>query len=312
MVSDFDAMACFSPLKGYYSKDIGKSGKRGITFQRGASFSGVTLSLPCGQCVGCRLEKSRQWAMRCLHEKSLHESSGFITLTYDDSHLPEGGTLVKRDFQLFMKRMRKRIFKETGRKIRFYACGEYGDTFGRPHYHALIFGYDFPDKVFFKRGKSGEPIYTSKYLRELWPYGFNAIGEVTFESAAYVARYIMKKITGDLASDNYDVITSDGVFVSRLPEYTDMSRRPGIAFGWFEKWHKGVFQHDSVVVNGMEVRPPRFYDSKFELVDSDRLLLLKKIRRRKALAFRKDNTVDRLRVREVFELKKLRLFGREL
>jgi hypothetical protein len=103
-----------------------------------------TLELPCGQCIGCRLERSRQWAMRCLHESSLYDRNAFVTLTYDDEHLPPGGSLNYPDFQRFMKRLRK----NSKSPIRFYMGGEYGESTLRPHFHVCLFGYDFPDKVY--------------------------------------------------------------------------------------------------------------------------------------------------------------------
>ena len=163
-----------------------------------------TLELPCGQCIGCRLERSRQWAMRCLHEASLYDRNAFITLTYDDSHLPPGGSLSYPDFQRFMKRLRRRI----GSKVRFYAGGEYGEQGTiRPHFHACLFGYDFPDKVFFKRSASGDKLYTSKLLESLWPYGISSVGDVTFQSAAYIARYCVAKRTGDAAKSWYACVS---------------------------------------------------------------------------------------------------------
>lgn len=173
-------MACFRPLTAFYSKEVGASGKRGITFNRNASFSGVPISVACGQCVGCRLEYSRQWAMRCVHESKMYDCNEFVTLTYDDKHMPPDGGLVRRDPQLFMKRLRKL----KGNGIRFYGCGEYGDTTLRPHYHFLLFNCHFGDKKFFKKAVSGERLYTSDELYELWPYGMNVIGSVTFDSAA--------------------------------------------------------------------------------------------------------------------------------
>lgn len=302
-------MTCYYPLMAFYSKEIGKSGKRGITFNRSASFSGAPLRLPCGQCIGCRLDRSLQWAVRCMHEKQLHTESAFVTLTYDDENLPEGGTLVKRDHQLFMKRMR--FF--MGKGIRFYMCGEYGETTKRPHFHYLFFNRDFRDKKFYKLAKAGERLYTSEKLREMWPHGHNVIGDVTLESCAYVARYIVDKITGPIAADHYRVVTSDGVVVDRCPEFTCGSRRPGLASEWYEKY--GRHSHlsgDFAVLNGKRVRMPRFYDARFEVVDADAMELLKRRRRRNAVRHRKNNFVDRLRVREVVALKKSKLFRKEI
>lgn len=290
-------MPCFFPLKAYYSREFGKSGKRGITFDRNASFSGLSMALPCGQCVGCRLEHSRQWAMRCMHEKSMHTDSEFVTLTYDPECMPPDGSLVKRDLQLFMKRLRKKVGK-----VRFYACGEYGDRHGRPHYHLILFGIRFTDRQFYKTAKNGDKLYTSRFLEGIWKYGFNVIGDVTFESCAYVARYICDKITGDLAEAHYQ---------GRQPEFTNMSRRPGIGVEWFRKFGEHSYAHDSVVLRGKEMRPPRFYDTMFEVVDGPRMAVLKRKRRREALRHKADDTPDRRRVKEAVTKASLRIFKRD-
>jgi len=223
-----------------------------------------TLELPCGQCIGCRLERSRQWAMRCLHESSLYESNSFITLTYDDSNLPAGGSLNYPDFQRFMKRLRKNS-KST---IRFYMGGEYGESTARPHFHACLFGYDFPDKVFFRKSASGEKLYTSKFLESLWPFGLSSIGDVTFASAAYIARYCVQKVTGDAADVHYscpEFVDEDGVIRSSVvPEFNHMSLKPGIGARWLSKYKTDVFPRDYVVVNGVKTKPPKYYDVLFE------------------------------------------------
>lgn len=285
-------MPCFSPLTAYYSKEIGKSGKRGITFQRSASFSGVPMKLPCGQCVGCRLERSRQWAMRCMHEKRFHDVSWFVTLTYDNEHLPPDGSLRKSDFQNFCKRLR--FHKHP---FRFYMCGEYGETNRRPHYHMILYGMNFHDLKFYKTAGEAR-LYTSKELESVWQNGFVVLGEVTFESCAYVARYVIDKVAGPKSEDWYSWVDDDGVVHEVLPEYNDMSRRPGIGSEYFKRYHAEVYAHDSVIVNGREVRPPRFYDVKFDAVDSKRMQALKRKRRQMALKHREDNTPDRRRVRE--------------
>lgn len=289
-------MPCYSPLTAFYGEK-GASGKRKITFQRANSFSGAPLRLPCGQCVGCRLEKSRQWAMRCLHEKKLHEHNAFVTLTYADEFLPVGGTLVKEDFQKFMKRLR--FAKHPG--IRFYACGEYGDESMRPHYHAILFNCEFNDLKLLKRTKRGDAYYISKELEELWPYGNNVVAAVTFETAAYVARYVMKKITGRglRNGEAYQVTDTDGIVHVRAPEFCLMSRRPGIGAGWYQKFGDHTMTLDSVVINEKEVRPPRYYDSLYERVDPARMAMLKARRRRMAIRLgRADQTPERRRVRE--------------
>jgi hypothetical protein len=246
--------------------------------------------------------------MRCLHEKKLHSESCFLTLTYDNEHLPEAGTLVKRDFQLFMKRMRK----QRPQGLRFFMCGEYGELNGRPHYHALFFNTDFPDKLRYSQNRRGDVYYSSDELRFIWQLGNVLIGEVNFDTAAYVARYCMSKVTGKDADRHYEVFDRDGVVHRRLSEYTDMSRRPGIGTGYYERFGSEVRVHDSVVVNGKEVRPPRFYDGKFELLDPVGYDLTKRKRRKMAMLLRYDNTVDRRRVKETLLLKRLHQKERSL
>lgn len=193
-------MPCYKPLDAW-RPDFSTGSKKLIFSYHPARCAGPTpdLQVPCGQCVGCRLERSRQWAVRCVHESQLHKENCFITLTYASEHLPPDSSLHYRDFQLFMKRLRKKF---TGKKIRFYMCGEYGENFGRPHFHACLFGHNFDDLKLWKT-QNNIPLYRSKILEELWPFGHSSVGSVTFESAAYVARYIMKKVTGEAAELHY-------------------------------------------------------------------------------------------------------------
>lgn len=208
------------------------------------------MLIPCGQCIGCRLERSRQWALRCVHEAKDHDKNCFITLTYDPKFLPKTGTLVKKDLQLFMKRLRKKY----GEKIRFFACGEYGDKGERPHYHACIFNHDFEDKTLWSvRGEVN--LYKSEELQKLWPFGFSTVGEVTFESAAYVARYCTKKITGEAAEEHYK---------GKIPEFVNMSRRPGIGRIHYDRYYKDIYSIDGVVRNGLKLRPPKYYDKLYD------------------------------------------------
>lgn len=270
-----------------------------------------TLELPCGQCIGCRLERSRQWAMRCLHESTLYENNSFITLTYSDENLPEGGSLQYEDFQRFMKRLRKR----TKSKIRFYMGGEYGENGTiRPHYHACLFGYDFPDKVFYKRTGSGEKIYTSKLLESLWPFGLSSVGNVTFESAAYIARYCIQKVTGDLAEAHYRVVTNDGVIVDRTPEFNHMSLKPGIGAAWLRKYRTDVFPRDFVVINGVKTKPPKYYDVLFQREDAGTFSEI--VAQRELDGYQQtlkgENSTKRLHVREQVQAARLSMLKRGL
>ena len=147
-------------------------------------------------------------------------------------------------------------------------CGEYGEEGGRPHYHALLFGMDFPDKYRWRKS-NGIQTYRSQKLEDLWQLGHCEIGAVTFESAAYVARYVMKKITGDAALDHYayGVDEDTGEVLTRVPEFCHMSLKPGIGAGWLERFGSDVYPHGKMVVRGVESKPPRYYDKVFRRFD---------------------------------------------
>jgi len=281
-------VACFHPLRAW------RDDSQAITFSH-AKGVGFGFPLPCGQCIGCRLERSRQWAMRCVHEASLYEENCFITLTYSDEYLPRDGSLKKNHFQGFMKRLRSRF---VGRRIRFFHAGEYGSRFRRPHYHACLFNFDFADKKLFKVS-NGNRLFTSDVLDSVWNRGFGSVGSLTFESAAYTARYIMKKVTGDGAAEHYlgcDDVT--GELTALEPEYTTMSRRPGIGRDWYEKYRGDVFPGDDVILRGRKMRPPRFYDCIYEQENPQDFARIKADRVRAGLKHKDDSTPARLAVRE--------------
>ncbi len=305
---DFNSVPCYRPITAYRSRLLGKGGKAQITFKPEDGV-GFELQLPCAQCIGCRLEKSRQWAMRCMHEASLYESNCFITLTYGNEHLPKDGSLNKKHFQDFMKRLRAR-FPET--KIRYYHCGEYGTLNRRPHYHALLFNFDFGDKTKFSE-REGQWLYTSTILDDVWGMGHSTIGDVTFESAAYVARYIMKKITGDAAQEHYTILDPEtGELHELLPEYATMSRRPGIGRTWLEKFGEETFRDDFVIIRGKRMKPPRYYDLLFEVEDPEEYERLKSQRRKAAYKHADDQTWQRLRTRETVKNRQVSMLKRTL
>ena len=246
------------------------------------------LTLPCGQCIGCRLERSRQWALRCVHESEFHQQNCFLTLTYDPEHLPKNGSLNVRDIQLFLKKLRKAIEPD---KVRFFQCGEYGSNFDRPHHHMILFGYDFPDKELFFKSVNGQKVYRSRMLEKLWIHGFSSIGDVSFESAAYVARYCLKKVTGDEAEDYYG---------DRKPEYVTMSRRPGIAADWITKYMTDVYPKDFLTIrDGVRCKPAKFYDRIFEKNHGEKALKLLKKKREYEASRSVDNSLARLKAKEV-------------
>jgi len=259
-------MTCTSPLDGYrVTGGLVTIVQRGDRPPRNA-ITRSPISIPCQKCINCKMEKARQWGIRCLHEKRMWPHSSYVTLTYNDEFLPPDGSLCVRDLQLFMKKLRWRRRANAQNPIRYFIGGEYGEDNKRPHYHALLFNCGFRDLVFYSNNKRGEPLYTSSELSDLWstdgrPLGFCTVGEVTFDSAVYCAKYALKKVTGDKAFEHYTIVDMDGcVTGERVPEFATMSRNPGIGAPYFDKYGYEVLDHDSVIINGREVRPPHYYD----------------------------------------------------
>jgi len=307
-------MACYYPisagLSGYSTNSATGRVYRRVIFKINDPDIVQSVSLPCGQCIGCRLERSRQWAMRCMHEAQLHLNNCFITLTYDNTHLPSDQSLHYRDFQLFIKRLRKR-YPTT--KISYYMAGEYGESFGRPHYHACIFGLDFHDKKLWMRTSSGSLIYRSADLETLWPLGYSSIGDVNFESAAYVARYIMKKQTGKEAEKHYQYSDLEsGEIIQMTPEFNKMSLKPAIGLNWYKKYKTDVYPHDYVVLRGQKIKPPKYYDNLYKNDNPYEYEKILALRENGAKLNHADNTYDRLAVKEQVVKAKLRKLKRTL
>ena len=277
------------------------------------------MEVACGQCLGCRLDRSRMWAMRIIHESVLPEHNGcncFITLTYDDDHIPANWSLEKKDFQDFMKRLRKGL---APLRIRFFHCGEYGNkckhipvwderrtvkdcelcNVGRPHYHAILFGCDFGGvRNWEPVGQSnGVVYYTNAELQRYWPLGFVQVGQVTFQSAAYVARYVLKKVNGKNEREHYMLVDGDsGACHWVEPEYCTMSRRPGIGRDFFERFKDDMFPSDEVPVPGVGVmkKVPRYYEEIFARDDPGIHEEVKALRRAFRLAHADEYTPSRL------------------
>jgi len=301
-------VTCFHPIKAYRSREKSPlTGGYGVTFNPLKSLvEGSSFSVPCGRCTGCRLTKSKDWAARCMHESQMHTDNCFLTLTFNDENLPSDYSVQVRTWQLFMKRLRK----STGsKKLRFFACGEYGDLDQRPHYHSLIFGYDFTDKKLHSK-KNNIPLYTSESLQKIWPYGFSTIGRITYQSAAYTARYNLKKIGGPMAADYYTrVHPLSGNLVRVNPEFSVQSRRPGIGSTWFDAFKADLYPSDFIVVDRKKHAVPKYYTLKLKEVE------LKKIKRRRKASSnlrRADQTPARLKVREEVQLARAKLLKREL
>lgn len=247
------------------------------------------LEIPCGKCIGCRLKYSRDWALRCMNELEYHDKACFITLTYNDEHLPVPNKIIdndgcitdspvhplcKRDIQLFIKRLRKK-FKNS--KVRYFACGEYGSRSMRPHAHIILFGVDFSeDRIFFKKSYDNKfNYYTSPTLDDLWhgyengsdlgQLGFAMVCDVSFDTCAYVARYVTKKKYGKEA-DFYESLAIP-------PEFSLMSRRPGIGRMYFEDNYEKIYKYDEIIISdtngGHKFKPPKYYDKLYDMVVDD-------------------------------------------
>ena len=271
-------MTCFHPIRGW------RQGDGTVKFVAGDTSSRVAI--PCGQCIGCREDRTREWTLRIMHESTLHEKNCFLTLTYSDEYVPEDGCLRKKDWQNFAKAVRRythdvaeatNTYRDT---FRYFHCGEYGDEYGRPHYHAAVFGLDFALDRYQWTMNGPFPVWRSPALDKLWRHGYATIGELTHETAAYVAGYVQKKITGINAKRHYERL-------GLTPEYSTMSRKPGIGKGWYEKNATDVINQDQVIYKGFPVRPPRYYDKFSKKLDEHRHSLIKLKRIEKAPTFTK-------------------------
>lgn len=257
---------------------------------------GMPQIVNCGRCIGCRLEYARQWAVRIMHEAQGHEENCFLTLTYRDEELTWGSkraTLVPKELQRFWKRLRRDAERKgrdlDERPIRYFAAGEYGDKLGRPHYHACVFGYDAQDKRLYSR-KNGLDLYSSEHLDSIWSHGDVRIGSLTFESASYVARYIMKKHKGK-DSGFYD---EEGI----EPEFVRMSRRPGIGRDFYDKFHRDIFPADHVISRGLKTPVPRYYSSQLEKQNPEMYEEIKAQRKKDEVKRDKWLSMKRLKIKE--------------
>ena len=304
MAASVYSVPCFSPLKGYRSRAPNRSGRFSIVFNPKFGYVDRPLEVACGQCIGCRLERARQWGVRGVHEAKSHDVNSYLTLTYSDECLPADYSLQPKDMQDFWKRLRQRI---VPRKIKYMMCGEYGDALARPHYHACLFGYRPDDLQFWQKSK-GHDLFRSPFLEKVWKNGMVFVGDVTFESASYVGGYILKKINGAKADEHYqriDVETGE-IFWIR-PEYIAVSH--GLGGKWFDSYHGDWYRDGTCVVNGAKAKTPKYYDRKFEELDPERMDLIREERRLRAFEHKADNTSRRLSEREVVATARAKLFG---
>lgn len=254
----FSPVSCFRPLRA--DRVIRPDGTSYVTVLRNGS-----LELPCAKCVGCRMDRSRSWSIRIGHEAQGWDSNYFVTFDYAPEHL-KSWSLVYKDFQLFMKRLRKECRgggpgPDGRRPIRFFACGEYGGRFQRPHWHAILFNLVLRDREEYHNGT-----FRSQSLERLWGMGNCVVGDVTPESSAYVAGYTVEKAKRRGVHQANEVVdVESGELVERRDEFVVMSRRPGIGGFWYQKFAGDLFPRDRAVQAGKEFKVPRFYFEKFKL-----------------------------------------------
>lgn len=321
-------MPCFKPLRAYrFHAAPGplfnhKSGKPKLIFDESRiegylkvhGDSHEILTLPCGQCEGCFMDYAADWKTRVLNETMFHDRNSFLTLTYDTPHLPPNRSLEPKDLQDFWKRLRYHLYaEETYLKIhepyygpwkpiqiKYFSCGEYGDEKGRPHYHAVLFGWDFPDKVEVKNNPwAKDPLYESPTLNKIWGHGVCKIGNVSGESAAYTARYAMKKIRGKEGKAAYEA-------QGKHPPFITMSQ--GIGRRYFNKYASSIYALDSIRDPETKTNNPvpRFYDKLMQEAYPEKFERLKRRRQDRINKLNPaDQTPERLETRH--ECLKLRL-----
>lgn len=298
-------MVCYTPMKVYPGAELNpETGKRPVVFSGTKSLiEGALYTLPCGGCQGCRMDAAQSWAIRGWHEARTNAfpvgeagGSAFLTLTIEPAKLLPHNSVMLRSLQLFMKRLRFAVKKP----VRYLECGEYGELRGRAHYHVLVFGFDFPDRTVSHTSKDGHTLYNSKLLSELWPFGRALIGSVSFQSARYVAAYVMKKWSGKEADAHYTRVSPvDGEFYRVEPEFASMSLKPGLGERWFSEFESDVFPSDEVIIDGQKRKPPRYYEKLFVAKHGEAAFQpIKRARKRRAIECGLDRTPERLATRE--------------
>lgn len=278
---------------------------------RSQSYRGaLPFKLPCGQCIGCRLDYARDWATRMHLERKMHEDAIFATFTLSDENL-HSPSIDRRSGQLFLKRLRKRLWTTEERKIRYVWCGEYGGRTDRPHYHSILYGWWPADaKVWRRDRRSGDLFYRSATLEECWGLGNVEFAEANYRTFGYVARYMLKKQKGTHSDDFYRVANLEtGEVVDRLPEFMSMSKKPGIGATWFEKYHMDAFPSDFLVIDGRKRPVPRYFKKKLEEMAALRITARRKENARKHAA---NNTPERLAVREELTVERIKRLQRNL
>lgn len=294
-------MNCYKPVVAFKPLDGGP-----VSFSERKNHR--EIKLPCGGCIGCRIRRREEWAVRLYCESKMHANNHFITLTYSPENMPSDMSLRYVDVQKWLRAMRQKHGP-----FRFFCVGEYGEKYSRPHYHVLTFGLDLPDLVKSNSVFSKSDIFGSESVDRFWKHGFSSIGEVTYASARYCAVYVTKRISGDLAEDHYLRVNPDTGELHRVvPEFGNMSLKPGIGQSWIEKYWPEVYVsgNPGIMIDGKAKPVPRYFDKWMEANHPDIFYKYKLDQFNAASKYVEDNSRERLAVREEVAIAKQR-FNRE-
>lgn len=256
-------MACHYPLQAFQPIQGGK-----LIFDPTKAGDARPIEIRCGRCLGCRLARAKEWSVRLQHEQMMHDSSSFVTLTYADEHLPPHGALQYSDVQKFFRRLRK-----AGERFRYFVAGEYGSELRRPHYHVLLFGPSWTDRLPWHRSANGEMNFISERLTRLWGHGHTEVADVTPANIAYTARYCLEKAYSREDQSQYergfDPATGE---VIRVPsEFIRMSLKPGIGGNWYSEFSEDLHRVDSAIARGgVRSGVPRYYQNRLRRLDAHR------------------------------------------
>ena len=314
-------MACYHPLKAAWYGELTEKGKKKYILEN-PEYEYIspieTIEIPCGKCIGCRIDYSKEWATRCMLEAKNYKYNAFITLTYNEENVRhteginiETGETVDRltlhpeDITKFMKDLRrywKYHYNEDN--IKFYLCGEYGETTGRPHYHIIAFNLHIRDLEPFFINKNKDQIYLSETINKIWKMGQTSIGEVTWQSCSYTARYVMKKLKGKDSKEIYELL---GI----IPEFVRMSRNPGIGRSYFEKNKAEIYQTDELFIEDgkgkvLTLKPVKYFDRLFDLDSPEAMQAIKLQRKKNAIISEKNReTKTNLTKKEYTKIKEI-------
>jgi hypothetical protein len=266
--------------------------------------------LPCGKCRFCVLDLSRQWMVRAVNEASMHSRSSFLTLTYSPENIPPGGSVSRRDIQLFIKRLRKWARSNDKPSPPVFGCSEYGEKTLRPHYHLCVFGVWFPDAVKSGRSSLGSQLYTSEILSGLWGLGIANFGEFNAKSAGYVARYSMGKFEAEMSGLLLPVPDPEtGEIILRAQPFLISPKRPALGASFLEKYHRDVFDHDEIILSGgIKTGRVKFYDEWLRVNNPERFEEIKAARSAAAIEGQDPDEIMRLLARsEILDQRTKRL-----